>query len=414
MNVIYIRVTSPYKAVARKMSSFSKAGESLRKASSSSLSSITKASGRSSESSKEFSKWNEAQWKGRRQSCDAFIVQVKEKLRNLPQYKDLAESALEATAVELTDPEQLRTFFSHLIEDPVYEAVSTSLSDKPSSEDPDNDEEAAKAAERDHIRVDGAKVLPVKLYLRYIKIYDKKPKLSHNFASLMGADHGPMHAALKVGDVLLEWNTSCLVVPRYEHDCKFVFEADIAHSESLRKIQGMASSIPDDKSKVVENLFEISAAKSELIDALIAVIVEYNRRRYYNVFSRNCQTFVDAAMKALGIKDGPKLEGKMLEYYNKLKAGKSEKVPNAFPEHIDLDRYVLTQIEKDRQLADMPSSDLQYLACVYHQFHLIQTAKSSPLSDEERTECMEPTCQLTKLVSVMDARCHNTLTEQHP
>lgn len=346
----------------------------------------------------------EAQWKDRRQSCDVFIVQVKEKLRKLPQYRDWEESTLEAKAIELTDPKQLRTFFSHLIEDPVYEAVSTSLRDKPSSEDPDNDEEAAKAAERDHIRVSGAKNLPVKLYLRYIKIYDKNPMLAHNLAALIGADHGPMHAALKIGDVLLEWNTSCLVVPRYEHDCKFIFEADIAHSESLKKIQGMANTIPNDKSKVVENLFKISAAKSELIDELIAVIVEYNRSRYYHVVSRNCQTFVDAAMKALGIKDGPKLKGKMQEYYDKLKDGKSEKVPKTFPEHIDLDRYVITQIEKDRQLADMPCADLQYLACVYHQFHLIQRAKSSPLSDEEHTGCMEPTCQLNTLVSMMDAR----------
>lgn len=124
------------------MSGFSKAGESLRKASSSS----TKASGRSSESSKEFSKLKEAQLIGRRRSCDAVIVQVKEKLRNLPQCNDWEESALEAKAAELTDPEQLRTFFSQLIEDPVYEAVSRSLSDRPSSEDPDNDEEATKAA----------------------------------------------------------------------------------------------------------------------------------------------------------------------------------------------------------------------------------------------------------------------------
>ena len=152
----------------------------------------------------------------------------------------------------------------------------------------------------------------------------------------MGADHGPIHAALKVGDVLLEWSTTSLVVPHCEHD-NFIFEADIADSESLRKIQGMSletnSKLPD-KSQVVEKLFEIAAAKSELIDALIAVIVEYNRRRYYT-------TFVDAAMKALDIKDGPKLEGKMLELYNKLKAGKSTLIATSSPESKKTDSWLI-------------------------------------------------------------------------
>lgn len=393
------------------MSSFSKASGSSHEASSSSTSSFessSKTSGRSSEASKEASKSAQAQRKVRSQSCDAIVVQVKQKLRKHPKFKDWEESALEEKAIELTDHKKLKAlYFTHLLH-PDYE-VSEDLYSY-------NEEEAAKAVERDRIRIADAKVLPVKLYLRYIKMYAKNPKLYHNLASLMGADHGPMHAALKVGDVLLEWNTSCLVIPRSQHECKFIFEADIAHSESLKNVRSNSfegSSVSRDKAEVIDSLHEISAVKSELIDALVAVIVDYNSRRYYHVVSRNCQTFVDTAMKALDIKDGPKLEGKLLQLYENLKAGKSKGVPDAFPEHIDLDGYVTTQIEKDRQLADMPYADLQYLACVYHQFHLIQRAKSSPLSDKEHVTCVKSTCQLSTLVSVIDAHRQNALTKQH-
>ena len=115
-----------------------------------------------------------------------------------------------------------------------------------------------------------------------------------------------------MGEVKIEWDTSSLVIPvpvdpeREGHEADLEMEVDHLGKwkENVAKagpIMAEAAGREMDFDKQVDLMVDLTTSKAALIDRLVTLIVTYNSAYYYHAIGRNCQDFVLAAMKALGI-----------------------------------------------------------------------------------------------------------------
>ena len=283
------------------------------------------------------------------------------------QKKDLATSLIDADQLWVN-------FFSGLTDD-ASDAVEEGV--KEMTLEYTHSKEITQAAKRGQRRFSDVCNLPLKLILTPLR---RGRKVANAFASLLEMHFGPLHVALQVGNVVLEWNDSSLVTP---HLCAFedqVMELDIQpHSEWVtytaqhhQEMQRAAQEL--DYSEQIELTYKVSAQKVILIDALIDLIIEYNKHYYYNVFDRNCQHFVLDALRALKVNIPKELPGGLGEYYKTLIKGKNPLIPEEFKTHSDLDEYVMRK-SREGVIDSMPQHDLEFLLALYFRFHLESRAK---------------------------------------
>lgn len=201
-----------------------------------------------------------------------------------------------------------------------------------------------------------------------------------------------MHAAIKVGDVVLEWNDSSLVIPHPESRTEsFVAQAHITHGGNLyqrvaREISSSSCNMPLEPSEEIDRLCSTMDEKATLLRKLAKLIVKYNRKFYYNVVSRNCQGFVRDALKELGIKR-PEFQGHLEDHFQQIREGDVLNIPATFETHEDLDAYIM-KIQENGKILELKLDDLQYLLQGYAQHH-------------KNNRCTSPTCQFGKLNDII-------------
>ena len=326
-----------------------------------------------------------------------FILQ---KVKNHSELKHLSEDEQMVRAVQLTSPEEIRCQFSYLLETGSRLIWETAREDR-------EDEFLATMEERaahQQAKQEMAQTchLPVKLILS--KLRRGRPPLANTWSSLFKFEYGPLHAALQVGEVLIEWGRESLVIPKFEpslpdrqiqfhvHDQgefretarQFVREMSIVHRNARHNHE-----------KRVDVLYRSVAEKARLIENLIEVIVKYNREYKYELLNRNCQHFVRDAMAALGIKENLQFSGKLAEYYELLKDGKT-RMPE-FKTHDSLDMYVAENFEQ------LSQHDMEFLLCQYFQHHYAEMSKADNVDD---WKCTLADCQSDRLE---DRIKHNSL-----
>ena len=299
----------------------------------------------------------------------AGILQVKNKLRALPEFKDSDDDDLSEEARLLITKDSIKDWFSHLydVDDDVSEAQADQRAFPGGAIDAINPAEGATACARAKDRYDRMAQLPVRLLLSPLKdlsnVSVSVAKLTH--------PHGAMHAALIVGDVKISWDDSSLVRPKMvdpNTGLAATFQASIGEGEWEERVKTetphMASAIGStmDYNKQMHLVVDMATDKARLIDQLAEVIVTYNKFYYYGTLSRDCQGFIQEAMKALGILNPPKLQGKMKEYYDHLCHRKG--MPSDFKTHAELDAFVSTELA-----ALEIKEDIEYLMCLFYNFH---------------------------------------------
>ena len=312
-------------------------------------------------------------------------VQVQRKKAKLPGKKvEVAE--------ELIDPQQLwDNFFSGIIMDDAADAVDDSLNE-------------SQVKQGEH-RFAGLCKFPIKLIFVPLK---QGSRMASTFASLLAMRFGPLHVILQVGEVILEWNQSSLVTPRLCAMEDQIMQLDMQPYSEWVKYTGkqfsmMKSAVEGlDYGQQIELIYKVASEKKRLIDALIAVIIKYNKFHNYSVIFCNCQHFVRDALKALEVKLPREFEGDLGDYYKALVKGKTPSVPSEFKTHTHLDLYIL---EKRRQgiLSSMPQHDLEFFLALYFRFHL--ESKSRLKADHQALEqwrCEESRCQMEEIEKLID------------
>ncbi len=271
----------------------------------------------------------------------------------------------------LTDPQKLfENFFSGIIYDAAESAVDENLD--ASKADLCTSLEFSMAARKGEHQFAYVCDLPLKLLLTPLK---RGRRVANTFASLLEMQFGPLHAALQVGNVILEWNDSSLVTPylcAYEDEImridmqpfsKWVEYTGKHHSKMKKAAEKR------DFPEQIELIYTVASEKAGLIDRLIDVIVRYNKHYCYNLFDRNCQHFVSDALTALGVDKPIEFTGGLKDYYKKLVQGRTPSVPEKFKTHSELDNYV-QQLKRNKQVSDIPQNDLEFILALYFRFHL--------------------------------------------
>ena len=334
---------------------------------------------------------------------DDFVLQ---KVKNHPELKHLTKEQQKTIVTQLTNPEEIRCQFSYLLDAGSKLVIETARNGDTDDDDRDFLQTMELRAVHQKAKQDMAQAchLPVKLFLSQLR--RGRPPFAHTWSSLFGFKFGPLHAALQVGEVLIEWGRESLVIPKLkpivpEREMQFSVHGQGEWRETVGQFvreMSLAESAPAPRQrteKKVDALCRSVAEKAQLISNLIDVIVTYNRDYKYDLLYRNCQHFVQDAMAALGIKEVPELSGKLSEYYKRLKDGK-KKMPE-FREHESVDKYVMDNFDR------LSQHDMEFLLCQYFQHHY---AEMSEAEDIELWKCPRPTCQSSRLE---DCIKHNSL-----
>ena len=323
------------------------------------------------------------------------------------------ESSLQVDAERLTDIEKVKEFHLNSLLSTSQQAAKYWENDHSLERTFETSREYNKAAERVDERFTDIANLQVKLYLTEIdhsmssSIFGRA--IVGRVARLMNVTYGPLHAALKVGDVYLEWNESSLVIPtsinpRHElqqipsQSVKFAGQVH-GHGAFYKGAQGhretLKETIPRDHKKMnftrqIEVVHDLGNHREKIIHKLAAVIADYNSGEDYDLFQRNCQHFVQDCLTALEIEfsNQPEFPHEMQEQFTRLKRGGtiSPKLGRRrFRTHSELDCYYM---DEDKIWS---KDELQYISLLYFKFHL-RAAKAEGTPESWR--CQEDKCQL--------------------
>ena len=323
-------------------------------------------------------------------------------------------------AEHLISKKDISDYFSHLVDHAASVAIEENLSEEKCEFTSTYEESMAK--ERGEQRFTKLCDLPLKLILTPLCVGGR---VVSKFASLLEMQFGPLHAALQVGDVILEWNDSSLLVPHFaEHNDKLM-KTDVRHLTNwVNFTSGEEPSVREaihslDYRKQIELIYKVTAEKQRLIDKLVDVILMYNRQYYYDVIRRNCQHFVIDALKALGVSEAIEFTGGLGEYFNALKRGRSNALHAKFSNHVHLDTYV-REMEQSGDISKLTKDDLEYLLAHYFQYHLEQKTQLQQDDDEEEELskwcCEVKGCCMERLEKRIDfeSRIHNFKTYDKP
>lgn len=197
-----------------------------------------------------------------------------------------------------------------------------------------------------------------------------------SFSSLLETCFGPVHVALKVSNMVLEWSRSSLVMPHFCTDEDVhMMEMEVQPHGKWVEQQHPESSMAEQKSSYSEQIeltYRIASQKKTHINALINLIVKYNKVFYYDLFLRNGQNVVLDALRVLEVNLPKELPGGLREYYTALTAGKPRELE--FKLHSDLDKYVMHK-KQEESLDSMSQINLEVLLTLYFRFHLESRAE---------------------------------------
>lgn len=327
------------------------------------------------------------------------LKQVKAKLAKafgnggINQLRDLAE--------KLIDKEKTKQeFFSHLL-------MQTETARKAIGEEHDifphgfpNKNTRTDGVQRmaEHIRT-----LEVKLILHELNdtgLIQNIADFVHSFVSSF--TFGPFHASVLIGDVLLEWRPNSLVIPRrikevHEKDNRAVLFVNLHETSFDSQLPRIPLQYEGVDQETIASHFEmikdITFEKEQLIDALVDIVVRYNLKMKYGVFTNNCQHFVQDVLTVLGITDPEKaFRGRIKQHADLVMARHSKEAITEFNSHQELDQHV-----KETKVENMSRDDLEFAYCHYLLFH----AWSEKFPFEEAWMCNPDECQANAIASIV-------------
>ena len=301
---------------------------------------------------------------------------VLKRLRKQQQKLGLRAEELEEMALDLSDKDRMKKkYFSELLEyldnavDAVQEEKKTCTEIRNTREQNTRMQDIAREAYR--IQTVEVKLALCTLRTRNVqKLAEKVNKYIKRF------EYGAFHAAININGIVLEWNSSNLVIPCPQSQSQWIFERTV-HNQEEGGIKGVVGeSVPVRAGKdatrehfehIIERLDEIRMEKEALIDALVEVAVRYNTKYEYGILSSNCQHFVCDCLHVIGYPEDKLPFGGQIKTLvdHLMKAGAT--TTEDFATHEDLDQYIDTL-----GIFEMTVEDMEYYICLYHLFHAME------------------------------------------
>ena len=123
---------------------------------------------------------------------------------------------------KLISQKGLMSYFSHMLKSHAKSVIKEKLADGQLTDL--TLEEASMARSRSEHRFGYLCDLPINIILTPL---NHGGKIVSRFAWLLERQFGPLHAALQIGNVVLEWNDSSLVIPRYTDPSDPLLQTDV-------------------------------------------------------------------------------------------------------------------------------------------------------------------------------------------
>ena len=326
-----------------------------------------------------------------------YMGQVVTKLKEHPNYAKLPLTQIKQESRKLTDTQQMKEYFSKYLLDVQMSDLQVRGEDTPGA--------SINEASADHspgasVVVSPASLasLPVKLHLTALPC-DRQ--IENEYASMLEERYGPMHAALQIGDTIIEWSSHSVVVPHGNVPQEPLIKADITQSlkiasELREKAKEYRASRTRNITGEIDLMFEISKSVYSMIEAVIQVIVTWNRYKHFHPFSVNSQHFIQNIFAVLGIEELPFLNASFSDYINNLKEDFRRATNNSsFTCHADLDNYV------QQRLGEMGTGEMEYLLTEYYRFHLVGRTAAVHMPEGGEWICKESNCLMNRLESAI-------------
>ena len=335
------------------------------------------------------------------------LEQVKQKLTKANKGNSKkGKNELQDLAEKLIDKEKTkREFFSHLL---VQTTVARRVVGEEQSAFPEgfpNQYTRSDSEQRMAKPLEEVNKLEVKLILYELKdahLIQEMASFIHKYVSSFV--FGPFHAAILIGDVLIEWRPNSLVIPRrIQQDIDNHFRDDKAvlitnlHEERealpMVPLQYEQSAGHDSVERTFEKIKDITRDKERLIDELAGVVVRYNTKFHYGILTNNCQKFVEEVLTVLGITDPQKVfRGRLKEHADLVMARHKKDAIVEFNSHQELDSHI-----KKQKLDEMSPDDLEFAYCHYLLFHA--WGRRFPYEDAWRCNARE--CQANAISKIL-------------
>ena len=316
----------------------------------------------------------------------------------------LSEAELEEMALNLSNTERMKQrYFTDMLQS-LQEAVGVVQKEKESRTEIRNQREqktCMRGIAKEAYRV---KTVEVKLALCTLRTRRHQALAELINKYVRHFEYGAFHAAIIIGDIVLEWNDSNLVIPRHQSHSQWIFRGSV-HSHKEGSMQGvLGEPVPvrasreeteEGFARIIDNLEHIRMEKEVLVDVLVEVAVCYNTKHEYGILSNNCQHFVKDCLKVIGSsRDSTPFEGKVKVLVDHLtREGVNSTVTDDFATHEELDAYI------DTHFSEMTVADLEYCICLYHLFHAF----------DDVSECPKPSCKADHLQKTLTQK-RTTLT----
>eukprot|EP01102_Stenamoeba_stenopodia_P013808 TRINITY_DN4526_c0_g1_i2.p1 TRINITY_DN4526_c0_g1~~TRINITY_DN4526_c0_g1_i2.p1 ORF type:complete len:315 (+),score=77.17 TRINITY_DN4526_c0_g1_i2:218-1162(+) len=199
---------------------------------------------------------------------------------------------------------------------------------------------AAKPTDRDFREKPSSADVPIK-----IVIIGEPNFFMRVAAQLQGYEYNAMHVALQIGEKLVDWCDHSLAYPR-----------PLKATTAFAVIELGVLNQYDDKAK---------------FDRLCEMIEYWNVNEKYDQKTKNCQHFVDEALRILELqlpKTGP-----IVEFLNAIRKGKLDKAipslstfdpsaPKTFKTHLEVDQYFIKLLQQRYPNTGLNEASIQFKA----------------------------------------------------
>ncbi len=317
---------------------------------------------------------------------DPYLETVKKKLRNVPECKNMGNNELH----ELAECLSIKKKFKERYFDPLLrradQAVLMTMEEAETfaGGNVPNELTTTDSQERMETGLSRVRNLKVELLLFELRDEQQKREITRFFHKYVHqCTYGPFHAALKIGNLVLDWDETSLIIPyRAEaHDMMATSQADVMNrtlvfrgnlheggslgSEVQIPVRGGAESTTAAFTKQINHLLDITEEKVCLLDTLAELMVKFNNKQRYGILSYNCQHFVTEVLSVLGQEaQADHFRGKTREFFDAILVRRGLTGPGAeFNTHTELDDHVRENIGR------MTPENLEFCHCHYLLFH---------------------------------------------
>ena len=153
------------------------------------------------------------------------------------------------------------------------------------------------------------------LEITKVRILGQFIRSSANVINKSGAtnwNYGAFHSLLSLNGIILEWDTSSLVIPHLDFEKMVYFSLEIKEGflwRVFKKIKNALINITNFITSFINKSWYIKDIVERELDSICQACVAFNTDRYYSLNKVNCQFFVNSVLKAIGVE--LKFEGEM-------------------------------------------------------------------------------------------------------